>query len=82
MKASVNSQVDFQFEIGNDWGATEAVSLDNSNLTNSRAALYPFSVWLFSGGTPDTCTFRREGSRKRYFGYRYLGHLSSEVQQR
>ncbi len=47
MKASVNSQVDFQFEIGNDWGATEAVSLDNSNLTNSRAALYPFFSLAF-----------------------------------
>ena len=52
LKASVNSQVDFQFEIGNDWGSTEAVSVDNSNMTKNRADLYPFFSLAFVRWNP------------------------------
>lgn len=52
LKASVNSQVDFQFEIGNDWGSTEAVSIDNSNMTNNRANLYPYFSLAFVRWNP------------------------------
>lgn len=83
MKASVNSQVDFQFEIGNDWGATEAVSLDNSNLTNSRAALYPFFSLAFFRWDPGYMHI--QAGRVPVKGTSVtdiLGIFSSEVQQR
>jgi len=47
LKALINSQVDFQFEIGNDWSSTEAVSVDNSNITNHRTYLYPYFSLAF-----------------------------------
>lgn len=52
LKASVNSEVDFQFEIGNDWGSTETVSADNSNMTNNRANLYPYFSLAFVRWNP------------------------------
>ncbi len=52
LKATLNSQVNFQFEIGNDWGSTEAVSIDNSNLLNNRAALYPYFSLAFVNWDP------------------------------
>lgn len=52
LKATINSQVNFQFEIGNDWGSTEAVSTDNSNLLNNRADLYPYFSLAFVEWNP------------------------------
>jgi len=52
VKATVNSQVDFQFEIGNDWGSTEEISVDNSNMTNNRANLFPYFSLAFVRWNP------------------------------
>ncbi len=52
LKAQVHSQVDFQFEIGNNWGSTEGVSIDNTNMLNNRSDLYPYFSLAFVRWNP------------------------------
>lgn len=44
LKAAINPQTKFQFEIGNDWGSTEAISIDKGHYLGRRSLSPYFSL--------------------------------------